>query len=190
MLLAALTLLLVCLLALLFFKDYKIRSRMKLSEKIPGPKALPLLGNLLDIGLNSDSKLHMFVCLSIRHERHHGALRHYDFGNNNVVYVAEYVIRIYAKFINWPLSCLLIILLLNLWVIRNYVLTLLYCVIYGELWVQLVELYCLSEPGYVDFMEGLIHNYGPIVRAWAGPYLGVVLTEAKYVEVSKLALAL
>ena len=73
---------------------------------------------------------------------------------------------------------------------RNYVLTLLYYVIYGELWVQLVELYCLSEPGYVDFTEGLINKYGPIVRVWAGPYLGVVLTEAKYVEVSKLALAL
>jgi len=100
------------------------------------------------------------------------------------------VICNYAKFINWPLSCLLIILLFNLWVIRNYVLTLLYCVIYGQLWVQLVELYCLSEPGYVDFMEGLIHNYGPIARAWAGPNLGVILTEAKYVEVSKLALAL
>ena len=63
MLLAALSFLL-CLLALLFFKDYKIRSRMKLSERIPGPKALPLLGNLLDIGFNSDSKLHMFVCVS------------------------------------------------------------------------------------------------------------------------------
>jgi len=80
MLLAAVSLLLVCLLALLFFKDYKIRSRMKLSENIPGPKALPLLGNILDIGLNSDSKLRMFVCLSIRHERHHGTIRHYDLG--------------------------------------------------------------------------------------------------------------
>jgi len=78
MLLAALSLPLVCLLALLFFKCYKTSSRMKLSEKIPGPKALPLLGNLLDIGLNSDSKLHMFVCLSIRHERHHGTIRHYN----------------------------------------------------------------------------------------------------------------
>jgi len=53
---------------------------MKLSENIPGPKALPLLGNILDIGLNSDSKLRMFVCLSIRHERHHGTIRHYDLG--------------------------------------------------------------------------------------------------------------
>jgi len=67
MLLAALSHLLFCLLALLFFKDHNTRSRMKLSESIPGPKALPLLGNVLDIGLNSDSKLHMFVCLSIRH---------------------------------------------------------------------------------------------------------------------------
>ena len=96
----------------------------------------------------------------------------------------------YAKFINWLLSCLLIILLFNLWVIRNYVLTLLYCVIYGELWVQLVELYCLSEPGYVDFVDALINKYGPIVKLWIGPHLGVLLTETKYVEVSKLALTL
>ena len=61
MLLGALSLLLVCLLLLLLFKDYKTKSRMKLSESIPGPKALPLVGNLLDIGINSDSKLHMFV---------------------------------------------------------------------------------------------------------------------------------
>ena len=80
MLVAILSLLLVCFLALLFFKDYRIRSRMKLSESIPGPKAFPLLGNILDIGLNSDSKLHMFVCLSIRHEHQHGAQRHCDLG--------------------------------------------------------------------------------------------------------------
>jgi hypothetical protein len=71
MLLGALSLLLVCLLVLLFFKDYKTRSRMKLSERIPGPKALPLVGNLMDIGLNSDSKRHMFVCLASRHEHQH-----------------------------------------------------------------------------------------------------------------------
>ena len=80
MLLAALSLLLVCLLALLFFKDYKTRSHMKLSERIPGPKALPLVGNLLDFGFNIDCKLHMFLCLGICHERHHGALRHCDLG--------------------------------------------------------------------------------------------------------------
>jgi hypothetical protein len=68
MLLGALSLILACLLALLFFKDYKTRSRMKLAEMIPGPKALPLVGNLFDIGVNSDSKLHMFMCLDIRHE--------------------------------------------------------------------------------------------------------------------------
>ena len=79
MLLAALSFLL-CLLALLFFKDYKIRSRMKLSERIPGPKALPLLGNVLEFLFYVDSKLHMFLCLAICHERHHGTLRHYDFG--------------------------------------------------------------------------------------------------------------
>jgi len=61
MMLGALSLLLACLLALLFFKDYKTRSRMKLSGNIPGPKALPLLGNLLDVGFNGESKLHMFV---------------------------------------------------------------------------------------------------------------------------------
>ena len=73
------SLLLACLLALLFFKYYQARSRMKLTERIPGPKALPLLGNILDIGFNSDSKLHMIVCLAICHERQHGAL-HYDLG--------------------------------------------------------------------------------------------------------------
>ena len=80
MLLVALILLLACLLALLFFKDYKTRSRMKLSERIPGPKALPLLGNILDIGFNSDSKLCMFVCLSIRYERQQEAIRNCDLG--------------------------------------------------------------------------------------------------------------
>jgi len=78
MLLAALILLLACLLALLFFKDYKTRSRMKLSGSIPGPKALPLVGNFLDLMFYIDSKLHMFVCLAICHERHHGAIRHCD----------------------------------------------------------------------------------------------------------------
>jgi hypothetical protein len=71
MLLPALSVLLACLLALLFYKDYKTRCRMKLAERIPGPKTLPLVGNLLDMGLNIDSKLHMFVCLPICHERHH-----------------------------------------------------------------------------------------------------------------------
>jgi len=61
MLLAALNHLLFCLLALLFFKDYQTRSAIKMTESIPGPKALPLLGNLLDISFNSDSKLHMIV---------------------------------------------------------------------------------------------------------------------------------
>jgi hypothetical protein len=78
MLLTAMSLLLACLLALLFFKEYQTRSRMKLTESIPGPKALPLLGNLLDIGFNTDSKLHMIVCLAIYHERQHLALRQYN----------------------------------------------------------------------------------------------------------------
>jgi hypothetical protein len=38
-------------------------------------------------------------------------------------------------------------------------------------------------------MEGFIHKYGSIARLWIGPYVGVALTEAKYVEVSKLVLA-
>ena len=80
MLLAALSLLLVCLLALLFFKDYETRSRMKLSERIPGPMALPLLGNVLKFIFYIDSKQHIFVCLSICHGRHHGTLRHCDLG--------------------------------------------------------------------------------------------------------------
>jgi len=79
--------------------------------------------------------------------------------------------------------------LFNLCVIRNYVLTLLYCVIYGELWIQLVELYCLSEPGYGDFVMELVLKYGTITRLWIGPYLVVFLTEANSLEVSKLALA-
>jgi hypothetical protein len=82
------------------------------------------------------------------------------------------------------------VLLLNIWVIHNYVLALLYCVMYGELWLQLIELCCLSDPEYHEFMEGFVHKYGTIARLWIGPYLCVVLTEAKYVEVSKVALAL
>jgi hypothetical protein len=56
--------------------------------------------------------------------------------------------------------------------------------------VQLVELCCLSEPGYVDYFEGKILKYGSIARLWIGPYLAVILTDAKYVEVRKLALAI
>ena len=63
MLLVAVSLLLACLLALLLFNDYRTRSRLKLAERIPGPKALPLLGNLVDIGFRDDSKL----CLSASH---------------------------------------------------------------------------------------------------------------------------
>ena len=56
--------------------------------------------------------------------------------------------------------------------------------------VQLVDLCCLSEPGYVDFILEYIHKYGTISRLWIGPYLSVTLTEAKYVEVSEVPLAL
>jgi hypothetical protein len=63
MLLAALSLLLACLLALLFLKYYKTRSLMKLTANIPGPKAFPLVGNLLDPNFKPESKLQLFVCL-------------------------------------------------------------------------------------------------------------------------------
>jgi len=36
---------------------------------------------------------------------------------------------------------------------------------------------------------GFIPKYGPIARLWTGPYLVVLLTETKYVEVSDLASA-
>ena len=94
----------------------------------------------------------------------------------------------YANFINWHLSRELNISFFV--VLHNCILTLLYCVIYGELWLQLVEMYCLYEPGYHDFVEGIVHKYGSIARVWVGPCLIVALSDAKYVEVSKLALAL
>jgi predicted membrane protein len=78
MLLGALSLLLVCLLALLFFKYYKTRSRMKLSDSIPGPKALPLLGNFLEFLFYIGSKLHMIFYIKIRHKRQQRALRNFD----------------------------------------------------------------------------------------------------------------
>ena len=56
--------------------------------------------------------------------------------------------------------------------------------------VQLVELFCLSEPGYFDNLLDFLHKYGTIARIWVGPYLAVILTEAKYVEVSEVPLAL
>jgi len=39
-------------------------------------------------------------------------------------------------------------------------------------------------------MEELTHKYGTIGRVWVGPYLTVFVAEAKYVEVSNLALAI
>jgi hypothetical protein len=74
MLLVALGLLLACLLALLCLNDFKTRSRMQLAERIPGPKALPVLGNLLDFGLRPDSKLHVFAFLSVMNTKE----QHYD----------------------------------------------------------------------------------------------------------------
>jgi hypothetical protein len=65
-----------------------------------------------------------------------------------------------------------------------------YTVLLMEKCVQLFELCCLSEPGYVDFLVEYIQKYGTIARLWIGPYVGVMLTEAKYVEVSEVPLAL
>jgi len=62
--------------------------------------------------------------------------------------------------------------------------------IYEELWVQHFELFCLSEPGHHAYVEALTHKHGTIVRLWTGSHLSVVVTEAKYVEVSNLALAI
>jgi len=68
--------------------------------------------------------------------------------------------------------------------------TLLYCVIYGELWLQLVELCCLYETGNMEFLRELINTYGTIARFLIGPYLAVVLREEKYLEVSEVDLTL
>jgi len=70
------------------------------------------------------------------------------------------------------------------------ILILLYYVIYGELRLQLVEIFCLSEPDYHVYVEELMHKYRSIARVWIGPLLIVALAEAKYVEVSEVTLAL
>nr|AAC03111.2 family 4 cytochrome P450 [Coptotermes acinaciformis] len=67
MLLVALGLLLACLLAVLFLNDFKTRSRMQLADKIPGPKALPVLGNLLDFGLRPDRYRELVEGLIYKH---------------------------------------------------------------------------------------------------------------------------
>jgi len=36
-------------------------------------------------------------------------------------------------------------------------------------------------------LQEFVLKYGTIAKMWIGPYLGVLLTEAKYVEVSELA---
>jgi len=95
-----------------------------------------------------------------------------------------------ANIINCRMARKLYILLLNLWTLLNCIMTLLYYFIYGERWLQLVKLCCLSEPGNVEFFINLSRTYGPIARVWIGPYLAVILTEPKYVEVSMVALAL
>ena len=55
--------------------------------------------------------------------------------------------------------------------------------------MQIVEMCCLSQPAHYDSVLECERKYGSIFRLWFGPYLAVVLTEAKYVEVSKLVLA-
>jgi hypothetical protein len=55
--------------------------------------------------------------------------------------------------------------------------------------VQLVELCCLSEPGFQEYEKAVVDKYGCIARVWIGPYLDVLLTNAKYMEVSKLTVA-
>jgi len=57
-------------------------------------------------------------------------------------------------------------------------------------WVQLVQLFCLSQPGYHEYIEALTHKHGTIARIWIGSHLTVFLAEAKYVEVSEVASAL
>ena len=56
--------------------------------------------------------------------------------------------------------------------------------------MQHVEMCCLSEPEYHAYVEALTHKHGTIVRVWNGSHLSVVVAEAKYVEVSNLALAI
>ena len=56
--------------------------------------------------------------------------------------------------------------------------------------MQLFEMFCLSVLGLHDLVETLTNKYGTIATLWIGSYLCVVLTEAKYVEVSMVALAL
>ena len=56
--------------------------------------------------------------------------------------------------------------------------------------MQFVEMCCLSGPGYIECMFEFMRKYGNICRIWIGPYRVVVLTEGKYVEVSKLSLPL
>jgi hypothetical protein len=50
--------------------------------------------------------------------------------------------------------------------------------------LKLVEIFCLSEPGYHDYLEALMQKYGSIARVWIGPLLVVAVADAKCVEVS------
>jgi hypothetical protein len=57
----------------------------------------------------------------------------------------------------------------------------------GCSWLNCVV--CLSEPGYHEHLKEFTDKHGPIARLWIGPYLCVTLADAKYVEVSKLTVA-
>ncbi|KAJ4450388.1 hypothetical protein ANN_01809 [Periplaneta americana] len=56
MLVTVLSVLLVGLMALLAYYRVKNRATIELVEKIPGPKTIPVLGNLLDFGLHAERK--------------------------------------------------------------------------------------------------------------------------------------
>ena len=95
----------------------------------------------------------------------------------------------YANFISWHVGRALNILLVNWWLLNNCILHWKIWLISEELWVQHVELCCMSEPGYHAYVEELTHKHGTIAGLWISPHLTLVVAEAMYVEVSNLALA-
>lgn len=56
MLLGMLSVFLVCLVALFVLCHFKMKPLLELSDKLPGSKPLPFLGNILDLGLNYEGK--------------------------------------------------------------------------------------------------------------------------------------
>ncbi|XP_069675174.1 cytochrome P450 4g15-like [Periplaneta americana] len=61
MLVTVLSVLLVGLMALLAYYRVKTHATMELAEKIPGPKTIPVLGNLLDFGLHVEKYWNVIV---------------------------------------------------------------------------------------------------------------------------------